>query len=213
MNYYPISLNIRGKSCIVVGGGRVAERKVRTLLTAGAQVKIISPNITPGLAELAKSKQITLAARPYWHGDLQDCFLVICATDDNSINQQIAEDAQQRNILVNVVDDPVLGNFAIPAQLARKDLLFTVSTGGKSPAFAKLIKEDLTKHYGPEYGEYLDFFAKLRTSLQQQVTSSNYRGSIWSSVSKEIFTLLQAGKYDEAEEKITNAIGRIGAQS
>ena len=207
MNYYPINLKIEGKNCIVVGGGKVAERKAKTLLVANAKVTLIAPQVTLGLAKMATENEITIIARPYRQGDLQDCWLVICATNEEQINQLIANHAKQQQILVNVVDDPDVGNFVIPAQIARKDLLLTVSTGGKSPAFAKLMRQDLAQCYGPEYGEYLEFFDKLRQRIQQRVMSVEQRENIWATITTEILQLLREGKYAEAEEKIINAIG------
>lgn len=211
MTDYPVNLYIKDKLCLVVGGGAVAERKAKTLLQAGATVKLVSPKVTLALAKLVQGEKLTVMKRPFCPDDLQGCFLVICATDDDLLNQRVVKESQAAGVLINVVDQPYLGNFSIPAQLSRKDLLFTVSTGGKSPAFASLMRQNLTDRYGPEYGEYLDFFAKMRELVKEKVMSVHERAGIWQSLSQELLILLQAGKFDEAEEKIQDAIGRIRA--
>ena len=137
MRYYPINLDIQGRHCLVVGGGAVGTRKVITLLSCGAVVTVISPRTTEELLELAEANSITLRKRGYRSADLDSVFLVIGATDDETLNRQISTDAESRNILCNIADRPAVCNFILPSIVHRGDLVVTISTSGKSPALAK----------------------------------------------------------------------------
>lgn len=169
MTYYPVCLDIKNKRCVVVGGGKVAFRKVESLLEAGARVIVISPEIIPALQELVHKEsrfveapfvnKITHLPREYKSGDIKKgTFLVIAATDDLQLNAKIADEAKRLNLLINVVDAPKLCNFIVPATLRRGNLTISVSTSGKSPALAKKIKEDLQNIYGAEYEDLLNSF-------------------------------------------------------
>jgi precorrin-2 dehydrogenase/sirohydrochlorin ferrochelatase len=206
--YYPINLQISHQPCVVVGGGSVAERKVAGLLAAGGTVTVLSPDLTRNLAALVEEKKITHVARTYQQGDVKGYFIVICATDNSSINQLIAEEGRNLGALVNVADAPELGNFSVPSQIAHGDLLLTISTGGKSPALAKKLREELEEQYGPEYGTYLDLVAKARAQIKTQISTAKEREVFWrETLDQEVIILLKAGKIKEAEAKINNAIG------
>jgi precorrin-2 dehydrogenase/sirohydrochlorin ferrochelatase len=211
---YPVNLNLFGRSCAVIGGGRVAERKVASLLQAKATVTVFSPHLTESLTQLAERKLLSAHLRTYNPGDLAGYFMVICATNDAAINRQAALEAKAAKILVNIVDAPELCDFTVPAQVRRGDLLLTVSTAGHSPKFAKLIRQQLEKSYGEEYGVYLDLLGKVRLSLQQSLLSEQQRQCFWQdSLDGEILALLAAGKLKEAEEKIRYATCSIGIES
>ncbi len=214
MECYPVNLLIEGKPCLVIGGGLVAERKVRSLVAAGAAVRVISPQLTPGLADLVEQKQILHTDRPYQSGDTAGYLLVICAANCPEVNQLASTEAQERNILVNVVDAPKTGNFNVPAKVARGDLLLTVSTGGRSPALSRRLREKLAEEYGPEYGVYLELLAKARKKVKTQLHSPDERLWFWrETLDDEILALLRQGRMQEAEAKINDAIGCIGAKS
>ena len=168
MRYYPVNLDVKNRSCLVVGGGRVGTRKVKTLRECGAQVTVISPAVTPELAEMAKHKQIIWLTRDYRSSDLNHTFLVIGATDDQALNQQIHRDAENAQRLCNIADQPDLCNFILPAFIRQGDLMIAVSTAGKSPAFAKHLRRQLEKQYGPEYGHFLTLMGAIRKRLLTQ---------------------------------------------
>jgi precorrin-2 dehydrogenase/sirohydrochlorin ferrochelatase len=165
MTYYPVNLDVNDRNCLVVGGGRVGTRKVRTLLACGARVTVISPEATPELEALAGQGQIQWHTRDYRVSDLDDTFLVIGATDDQRLNRKIHRDAETAQRLCNIADQPDLCNFILPAIMRQGDLMITVSTGGKSPAFAKHLRQQLEKHYGPEYGAVLQLMGAIRKRL------------------------------------------------
>jgi precorrin-2 dehydrogenase / sirohydrochlorin ferrochelatase len=165
MRYYPINLDIRGRRCLVVGGGRVGARKVDTLLQCGGVVTLVSPQVTSGLAELAAENGICLKPRAYRSEDVQDMFLVIGATDDEALNRRIHADAERHNLLCNIADRPQICNFTLPAVVRRGDFMIAISTAGKSPAFAKHIRKRLESQFGPEYGVLLDLMGAIRARL------------------------------------------------
>jgi len=168
MRYYPINLDIRNRNCLVVGGGAVATRKVKTLVRCGARVTVVSPEATGGLAALANTGAITLIRRPYASTDLDGMFLVIGATDDNALNRKIYEDAENGSRLCNIADQPDLCNFILPAIVHRGDLILAISTSGTSPAFAKKLRKELEKTYGSEYALFLHLMGAIRKKLLSQ---------------------------------------------
>jgi siroheme synthase-like protein len=166
---YPIVLtDLSHARCIVVGGGAVAERKVRQLLDAGAQPTVISPTLSAALAGWHADGRIAHIARPYRDGDLEGAALAFAATNDAAANQQVAAEARRRGVLANVADAPAAGSFHTVATLRRGDLLITVSTGGASPALAAQIRDELAERYGPEYAEHIQAAAVLRAKRARQ---------------------------------------------
>ncbi len=165
MKYYPIYLDIKGRACLVVGGGDVATRKVNTLLDCGAKVHVVSPEVTPRLEALAESGDITLKRRPYRPEDLEGMLLVFGATDDATLNLSLSREAMGRNMLCNIADRPEACNFILPSIVNRGDLIIAISTSGTSPAFAKTLRKALEKRFGPEYGEFLHIMGHIRRKL------------------------------------------------
>ncbi len=166
--YYPIFLNIKGKKCTVVGGGRVALRKVRVLLEYGADVELISPNLCPELAKLAGNGEMRALTREYQQGDLENTFVVIVATDNGEINQRVVAEARRRAVLVNVVDDAENSDFIVPSHLRRGEIIIAVSTSGKSPALARKIRFKLEKDLGDEYALLAGLVSEVRAEMKRQ---------------------------------------------
>jgi len=160
--YYPLCLDISGKRCVVVGGGNVAERKVRRLLACGAQVEVVGKTLTSVLAAWKGQGRIVHLEGDYEESRLAGAALVIGATDNEDVNARIASDARSRGIPVNIVDKPALCDFILPSVVERGDLLLAVSTGGKSPALAAKLREDLEETFGPEYAVLVEILGKLR---------------------------------------------------
>ncbi|MBI5632934.1 MAG: bifunctional precorrin-2 dehydrogenase/sirohydrochlorin ferrochelatase [Nitrospirae bacterium] len=172
MNYYPAFLNLDQKKAVVVGGGSIAERKVLSLLKAGAAVTVVSPAITARLLKEKSKKSIRHIARCYRKGDLRGSVLVIAATDDPSVNTQVAKDAPS---LVNVVDLPKACSFIAPSVIRRGPLTIAVSTGGISPAFSRTLRKELEKIYGPEIGKYLNFVGSARKKALDGISDRKKR--------------------------------------
>ena len=165
MSFYPICLDLEARACVVVGGGRVAERKVLGLLSCKAQVSVISPALTEELQLQHVSGNIEWIDREFRQGDLAQAFLVIAATDDEETQKQVYEEADANNLLLNVADVPQRCNFILPATARQGDLAISVSTAGKSPALARKIRMELEKKYGPEYRVLVDILGAIRPQV------------------------------------------------
>lgn len=181
MKYYPVFWNIKGKICVVVGGGEVALRKAERLLECGAKVSIISPKLSSELAELKNKKIITHIASEYSDNLIDKAALIIGATNDEKTNTRISKDARTRSIPVNIVDDPKKCDFILPSVVQRGDLAITIGTGGKSPALARYLREELEQQYGREYEILLNILGNLREKMGKN-----------SGIGKDWFTSLMA---------------------
>jgi precorrin-2 dehydrogenase/sirohydrochlorin ferrochelatase len=162
MSFYPICLDLAGRVCVVIGGGRVAERKVLGLLSCSAQVSVISPELTAELLRRQNEGIIQWIDREYRPGDLKQAFLVIAATDDEETQKQVYEEAAAQNILLNVADVPRRCNFILPATVRQGDLSIAISTAGKSPALARKLRMELEKRFGVEYRALVDILGAIR---------------------------------------------------
>ena len=164
-SFYPILVDLRGKKALVVGGGKVAQRKIETLLECGTFVQVVAKELTAELEELRSSQKIEFLGGEFSEAYLEGAFLVFAATDDALLNRRVSHAAQQRGLLVNAVDQPADCNFIVPSVLTRGDLLIAVSTSGKSPAFARKVRVELERHFGEEYGLFLSLMGNLRKEI------------------------------------------------
>ena len=162
---YLVNLALEGRAAVVIGGGEVAARKVQDLLAAKANVTVIAPHLCGQIVALADEKRIVAHGRPYRTGDLAGAFVAIAATDDEDLNARISGDAAALNVLVNVVDRPALCTFTVPATVRRGDLTLAISTEGRCPALAGILREELEERYGPEYSELVGLFGELRKKM------------------------------------------------
>ncbi|MEK7306948.1 MAG: bifunctional precorrin-2 dehydrogenase/sirohydrochlorin ferrochelatase [Nitrospirota bacterium] len=208
MRYYPIYLDLKGRSVTVVGGGKVAERKVRTLISSQADVTVISPGLTPRLKRLLAHGEFRYIKRRYRNGDLAGSMMVLVATDDRAANERIASNIKDSNILINIADIPDKCNFILPSIVERGDLIISISTSGKSPAFAKQTRLELERIFGKEYELFIKILGMVRKRLLETVRSEKRRRSIFQGLVKsDVLTLLKEGKRDEAEILIKNITG------
>jgi siroheme synthase-like protein len=166
--YYPIFLNLQDKKCVVVGGGKVALRKVRTLLDCGTDVTVISPKPYPEIVKLSKDGSIHLIQRDYEAGDLKDAVIANVCTNVKKINRKVADDAKKAGVLVNVADNPESSDFIIPSFFRRGNLTVAVSTSGMSPALARKIRAKLEKSLGEEYGSLLSIIGEVRSTIREK---------------------------------------------
>ena len=211
---YPIQLEIENMPCVVVGGGSVALRKVKPLLRAGACVTVISPVLAGELAFLAEKGSICHIARAYEAGDADGYTIVICATDDIAVNRQAAREARALGALVNVIDAPEEGNFTVPSSVDRAPLLLTVSTGGISPAFSRMIRQELAETYGAVHGQFLTKLGVWRNEVKDILPTPQAREAFWRSVlTRDVMKLLREGNLEKAEESIQDAISSIRTES
>jgi precorrin-2 dehydrogenase/sirohydrochlorin ferrochelatase len=163
--FFPVFLNLKNKLCIVIGGGKVAERKVENLLTSQAKVKVISPEVTLKLKKLAEEGKIEWERRVYKKGDLDSAWLVIAATDNPEIQKEIFKEAEEKRIFCNVVDVPELCSFIVPSTIRRGLLTIAISTSGVSPAVARRLREILEEIIGEEYVLYVELMKDLRKQI------------------------------------------------
>jgi siroheme synthase-like protein len=200
--YYPILLNIEGRKCLVVGGGKVALRKVKVLLEHGANVEVVSPVFCSEINQLAADGAIRAIQRDYKSENLQHAFIAIAATDDAKTNKRVASEARRRGVLTNVVDDPKKSDFIVPSYFERGDIIIAVSTSGRSPALARKIRRQLEANFQDEYGQLALVADEVRSKLKRQgITASS---DAWQQVLSlnSLIELLRQGKKQEAEKLI-----------
>lgn len=204
MGYYPILLDLTDKKCLIVGGGDVALRKVGSLIEAGARVTVISPEFAPGIQQMP---QVERLHRGFEEGDTSGYAVVFAATDDRDLNRQVSDEAKAAGIPVNVVDDPELCGFIVPAVVRRGDLIIAVSTSGSSPALAKRIRRELEHAYGREYGDLVDLLGSLRDEVKARYATQAEREHVFSKlVDSGILELLREGKREEARKRALQCI-------
>lgn len=184
MRYYPLLLDLKGKKCVVAGGGKVAQRKVKSLLKAKARVWVISPHLTDGLRKLKRKKSIVYLKSHYQAKYLKDAFLAIAATSNQKINQALACSAQARGILINVVDAPRLSNFIIPSSIIRGDLIISISTSGKAPGLSKGLRIELKRSVIPRCARLLGLLEDIRGRLKSKYPSQSLRAKLFNRLIK-----------------------------
>lgn len=159
---YAINLKLNNKNCLVVGGGKVSERKIKGLLESNANITVVSPKFTEEILALKNHPKINLIKREFQENDLENMFLVISATNNKNLNSRIALLCHSKKILINVADDPKSSSFYVPSVIRRGDLLISVSTGGKSPALASKIAKELLVQFDEKYDKYLNVLGEIR---------------------------------------------------
>jgi precorrin-2 dehydrogenase / sirohydrochlorin ferrochelatase len=208
VKYYPLCLDISGKRCVVVGGGNVAERKVERLLACGACVEVVGKALTPILAAWKGEGRIVHREADYEDSCLSGASLVIGATDDETVNGRIAKDARTRGIPVNIVDDPARCDFILPSVVERGDLMIAVSTGGKSPALAGKLREELEETYGPEYAILLEILGALRGKVISAGRSSAQNRECFAAVVRsDILDDIRQKEWAKVKETIRRLTG------
>ena len=201
---YPVNLVLTGRPCLVVGGGRVALRKVEGLLAAGAAVTVVAPAVD---GELAALDGVAVHRRRYEPGEAGagGYRLVVTATDDRSVNQQVHDDAEAAGVWVNSADDPDRCTFTLPAVVRRGPLMLTVATGGHSPAVASWIRGRLADEYGPEYETLVELLAEERAAIQGDGRSTE--GLAWqTALESDMLSLIRGGRISEARERLKTCL-------
>jgi len=193
--YFPAFLDLRGRECVVVGAGEVAQGKVLGLLPCGARVRVVSPEAEPGVAHLAARGTIRWERRAYREGDVAGAALVVAGTDDPGVNAAVYAEALRERALVNVVDVPEQCQFVYGAVFRRGRLVAAISTGGASPAFAARLKRDLAGVWGPEHGRLVSAYRRLRPYVQERIPTVAGRKRFWLETvrAEEPLGLLRAG--------------------
>ena len=163
--FYPIHVNIKGKKCLVIGGGKTSERKVSTLVRYGGKVVVVSPTATQKIESFSKKKKILWYKRKYKIADLNKAYLAFCTTNDEKLNKEISKEAQERGIMVNVVDSLEDCDFISPSLIERGHLKVSISTEGLAPLLSRRLREELERRFGQEYRQYTALIAKVRSAI------------------------------------------------
>jgi precorrin-2 dehydrogenase / sirohydrochlorin ferrochelatase len=166
-SFYPLFLNLAGKLCVVIGGGAVAQRKVKMLLSFGAAIRLIAPRVTRSIKGLAAAGRIELIPRAYENDDLSGASLVFAATDDGTINGAVKEEAGRWGIPVNVADDPGLCDFYVPSIVRKGPIVVAISTSGTLPLLSKRLRRELEIWITKDYERYLRKVVQFRSALLQ----------------------------------------------
>lgn len=186
LDYYPIYLNLMDKKAVMIGGGKVAERKVKGLIEAKADITIVSPELTEKLHHYYLQGTITWKKKTFSADDILDAFLIITAVNDAKVSLAVKK-AANPNQLLNLADHPEESNFILPSVYKQGKLNISISTSGASPILAKKIKQNLSNLYGPEYKEYVDFLYKCRKWILQEIQDPELKKSLLSAITEQDF--------------------------
>ncbi len=203
---YPLFLRLENARCLVVGGGSVGERKIRALLSHGARVFVISRKLTPFLKECIQRGDATLLREQYDCSLLEDMDMVFAATSDSELNSRIAGDAREKRLWCNTVSNPREGSFIVPSVIHRGSLSIAISTGGASPAIARLIRERLEGQFGFEWARMLRFMELFREKIQTKGLESSENQNIFRAVSRlPLLEWIQEQREEDAVQAICRA--------
>ncbi len=208
--FYIACLRLTGRRCVVVGGGDVGLEKVEGLLACDGRVVLIAPEAGPELERLATEGSIGWERREYRTGDLEATFIAIAATSDTDVNIRVYDDAEQRAMLVNVVDVPPLCNFILPAVVRTGPLAIAISTAGASPALAKRIKREIAETYGPEHARLAELLNDVRGWAKGTLPTYQDRKAFFEGIvngEPDPIELLRAGDEDGVRTLIDAARG------
>ena len=200
---YPIFLNINAKRCVVVGGGHVAERRVKSLLECGAKVKIISPELSENLELMAEEKLIEVVKRGFRSGDLEGALLAIAASDQAEVNRRVVEEAKRRGMLVDNSTEPSQGNFILPSVVRSGGLAIAISTSGGSPSLARMIREELEQSLVPEHATLIKLVSEVRAEFGRRGKRLPFE--VWRNcIDPELLGLIKKGKVAAARERLAH---------
>ena len=204
-NFYPVFLNLTGRRCVIIGGGQIATGKISKLLDAGANIVVISPDVTEEIRNLSDKGFTELYLRKYQVGDIDGAFLVIAATNDRAVNQQIFEDAEKSGVLLNAVDDMPHCSFIAPSVVERGSVTVAISTGGASPALARKLRETLENSGDLGWADATNVLSKTRQLIKDnQIEVDPQRWQCC--MTPEVLQLAQSGQEEESHETLMNGL-------
>lgn len=210
MNYFPIFTQLKGRLCLVVGAGEVAARKIDLLLQAGANIRVVAPKINDSVQAMASSTTHLTVIRDEYHTRyLSDVQLVISATSNRQLNQQIAQDAEAQKLFVNVVDDTELCSFITPAIVDRSPVTIAISTGGKAPVLARLIRGKLESLIPQAYGKLAQLADRFRHTVKSALKTTTERKNFWEAAFEgDVAELMFQNQAEQAEQKLTQLLNQ-----
>lgn len=210
MENFPIFLRVAGRRCLVVGGGEVALRKVEALLRAGAEVVVVAPRGCAGVEARAEAGELRWEARRYGPADLDGAHLVIAATDVREINAAVSRDAQARRLPVNVVDDPDLCTFIVPAVVERGPVVVAISTGGASPTLARMLRARVEAAIPEGVGALAELLKDKRAAVRDRLADPEARRAFWDRiVGGEVAGLAFSGRIEQARRVLEGLVGKL----
>ena len=205
--YYPVYLNLRGRRCVIVGGGTVAEGKIARLLDSGAEICVVSPDATPGIRRFAADGAVRWEQRKYRPGDLEGAFIAIAATNVREVNRRIFEEANERGIMLNAVDDPPNCSFIAPSIVQRGPVTLAISTGGVSPALARKLRESLQASDDLAWADLSGVMAVARSHLREAGLLSTIDPQRWQCcITPQLLAMAQEGRQAEATETLLSGL-------
>ena len=208
MKFYPLNLNVENKKCVVVGGGKIAYDKITGLLEAGAQIDVIAKEFCPEI--LALKSRLNLIRADYSASLLSTGAVLIAATNNAELNQQIAADARAKHFLVNIVDD-FAGDFIVPSRIRRGDFLLAISTGGKSPAFSRFVRTMLESEFNENFAAALEIISRYRAKVQPLLPTHTDRINFWrETLTPELWQLIKSGDAARLEQSLAAKVDAYG---
>ncbi|WP_445370905.1 siroheme synthase CysG [Methylomonas sp. HW2-6] len=203
MDYFPLFLKLKGQSCLIVGAGEIASRKIELLAKAGAKISVVAPEVSDSVADMANAGLVMLTQKPFADSDLDGMCLVVSATDTRSVNEAVAQAANARNIPVNVVDNPDLCSFIFPAIVDRSPLTIAVSSGGVSPVLARLLRSKVETAIPGAFGLLGQFAEEFRALVKQRLPDAARRRVFWEdALQGNIAELVFSGRRDQAAAEL-----------
>ena len=202
-SYYPVYLNLRGRRCVIVGGGAVAEGKISRLLDSGADICVVSPDATPGIRQFVSEGAVRWEQRKYRPGDLNGAFIAIAATNVREVNRLIFEEAEERGVMLNAVDDPPNCSFIAPSIVQRGPVTLAISTGGVSPALARKLRESLQVSEALAWADLSSVMTVARSHLREAELLSTIAPQRWQCcITYDLVEMVQDGRQAEATETL-----------
>lgn len=209
MEMFPIYLRrLDERKTVLVGGDHEAEGKAEQLLERNAKLSVISPHLTEQMQRWATQKRFKWIPRRYKQGDLGGAFMVIVADFEGDTNKRVYQEARERGILVNVMDDIPHANFAFGSIVKRGPLTISISTSGAAPALSVRLRQRFEKEFGPEYGYFLEFMQKLRKPMKRYHNKFETRKRLWYEIiDSEVLTLFREGRTEDAYNRTAEIVG------
>ncbi len=209
MKFYPVNINVENQKCVVIGGGKIAYDKIVGLLEAGAQIDVIAPEICAEIENLAS--KVNIIREKYSAEKISSGVILIAATNNPELNAKIAADARAKHFLVNIVDD-FAGDFIVPSRIRRGDFLLAISTGGKSPAFSRFVRQMLEAEFDENFGAALEIISRYRAIIQPLLPNHQARIKFWREfLTQEIWLLIKSGDLVALEKILAAKVENYGS--
>lgn len=201
--YYPVYLNLRGRRCVIIGGGTVAEGKIGRLLDSGAEICVVSPDATPGIRQFVANGAVRWEQRVYRSGDLEGAFIAIAATNVREVNRRVFDEANERGVMLNAVDDPPNCSFIAPSIVQRGPVTLAISTGGLSPALARKLRESLQTSDDLAWADLSGVMAVARSRLREMGLLASTDPERWQRcITPQLLAMAQDGRESEAVDTL-----------